>query len=452
MTPTGSRPPPRSISGSRDLAKLTVAQAALLAGLPKSPIDARPVPLSPSQGRPEAGWSSRPRAPPVVRRDWILARARDGRPLDEARHGRAAGRPGRAGHPRRRAAASATRAVTSRGRSGASCRSILGPDADLKRGGYRVITTLDWKAQQLAERWMAAAAIAPNLKRNDRRQAMLNAAQDPATRPDLDQRPARQGPPQRGDRRPRLPDRRCPRLRRQRRLRPGRHRELGSSIPSTTPPATGAASPARPSSRSSTPSAFDARRLTPGSLLLDVTTRVRPPPGVGPARRRPAGARTRPGAEGAAVLAEHPGHPGPRAGRQRARRRHGRSDGPPVHGRRDGVPAGRAGGRDRHGRGPAARPDAPPTAPSPTAASGCRRGWCSRSGRPTERSSGARRRPRAYPPSAPRRPISSRTSWPATRTRPRTTSGPRNSSCATRRTVGGGRRPPRPGRPTTPVT
>jgi membrane peptidoglycan carboxypeptidase len=31
-------------------------------------------------------------------------------------------------------------------------------------GGYRVVTTLDWQAQQLAEKWLKAAAIAPNLK------------------------------------------------------------------------------------------------------------------------------------------------------------------------------------------------------------------------------------------------------------------------------------------------
>jgi membrane peptidoglycan carboxypeptidase len=43
---------------------------------------------------------------------------------------------------------------------------ILGPDVDLEHGGYRVITTLDWRAQRLAERWLAAAAIAPNLSRS----------------------------------------------------------------------------------------------------------------------------------------------------------------------------------------------------------------------------------------------------------------------------------------------
>ena len=35
----------------------------------------------------------------------------------------------------------------------------------VETGGYRVITTLDWKGQQLAEKWLAAAAIAPNLPR-----------------------------------------------------------------------------------------------------------------------------------------------------------------------------------------------------------------------------------------------------------------------------------------------
>ncbi|MDQ3128299.1 MAG: penicillin-binding transpeptidase domain-containing protein, partial [Chloroflexota bacterium] len=34
----------------------------------------------------------------------------------------------------------------------------------IETGGYTVITTLDWKAEVLAEKWLAASAIAPNLK------------------------------------------------------------------------------------------------------------------------------------------------------------------------------------------------------------------------------------------------------------------------------------------------
>jgi membrane peptidoglycan carboxypeptidase len=42
---------------------------------------------------------------------------------------------------------------------------LLGGAKEVETGGYKVITTLDWKAQQLAEKWLAAAAIAPNLTR-----------------------------------------------------------------------------------------------------------------------------------------------------------------------------------------------------------------------------------------------------------------------------------------------
>ena len=48
---------------------------------------------------------------------------------------------------------------------------ILGPADAVETGGYRVITTLDWHAQQLAEQWLTAAA--------DRAEP---AAQAPATR------------------------------------------------------------------------------------------------------------------------------------------------------------------------------------------------------------------------------------------------------------------------------
>src|SRR4029079_13149759 len=40
---------------------------------------------------------------------------------------------------------------------------ILGSDAAIETGGYTVITTLDWRAQQLAEKWLSAGAIAPNV-------------------------------------------------------------------------------------------------------------------------------------------------------------------------------------------------------------------------------------------------------------------------------------------------
>ncbi len=42
---------------------------------------------------------------------------------------------------------------------------ILGPQASIETGGYTVITSLDWRDQQLAEKWLTAGAIAPNLSR-----------------------------------------------------------------------------------------------------------------------------------------------------------------------------------------------------------------------------------------------------------------------------------------------
>ena len=78
-------------------------------------------------------------------------------------------------------------------------------------GGYKVITTLDWKMQQTAEKWVYVAARAPELPRTRRRSWQ---PQDPGLGTVLDHRPARQEHPQRGRRGHRLPDRPGPRLRR----------------------------------------------------------------------------------------------------------------------------------------------------------------------------------------------------------------------------------------------
>ena len=148
--------------GVTDLTKLTVAQAALLAGLPKSPSNFDPYRYA------EADAQGRLVVPPTRRRS------------SDATTSSATFRP-RAGRPSPRP--SSTRRSTSRsswlatcrspsgrrtspGRSAASSRQILGPDVTIETGGYTVITTLDWKAEQLAEKWLPPAAIAPNLKRN----------------------------------------------------------------------------------------------------------------------------------------------------------------------------------------------------------------------------------------------------------------------------------------------
>ena len=66
---------------------------------------------------------------------------------------------------------------------------ILGSKADLERGGFRVITSLDWRAQRLAEKWLAAAAIAPNASRRAAGAAVLT-DEDPGRRARLAAHPA----------------------------------------------------------------------------------------------------------------------------------------------------------------------------------------------------------------------------------------------------------------------
>jgi membrane peptidoglycan carboxypeptidase len=145
--------------GVSDLATLTPAQAALLAALPKSPTYLDPYRFAKPD---EEGRLVVPRsAPPVVRRDWILENISGSRwtklgadeltkaldePVvlagDEPVHFRA---PHFSWQVRRQ------------------LEQILGSADAIETGGYRVITTLDWRAQQLAEKWMTAAVIMPNV-------------------------------------------------------------------------------------------------------------------------------------------------------------------------------------------------------------------------------------------------------------------------------------------------
>ena len=86
--------------GVSDLAKLTPAQAALLAGLPKSPTTLDPYRYAEkdAQGRLVVPAGS----PPVVRRDWILNGLAEGARWTTLTPDPAAGRLGRTGRPRRR--------------------------------------------------------------------------------------------------------------------------------------------------------------------------------------------------------------------------------------------------------------------------------------------------------------------------------------------------------------
>jgi membrane peptidoglycan carboxypeptidase len=153
------------------LDELTVAQAALLAALPQSPttLDPYRYAAEDEEGRLVVPDS----APAVVRRDWILRSLADGARwtrLSRAEVQAALDEPVvLAGEPSDRLRAGHLTWQVRR-----QLQAIL-PDADLTRDGYTVITTLDWRAQRLAERWLSTAAIAPTLKR-ERMEAMLDAA------------------------------------------------------------------------------------------------------------------------------------------------------------------------------------------------------------------------------------------------------------------------------------
>jgi membrane peptidoglycan carboxypeptidase len=146
--------------GVTDLSKLTIAQAALLAGLPKSPSTLDPYRYA--EPDKDGNLVVPAGAPPAVRRDYILQN------LSTSRWTRPT--------PAELSTALAEPIVL-HGTSPLSYKAphftwqvrrqlqaILGPDASIETGGYTVITTLDWRAETLAEKWLSAAVIAPNLK------------------------------------------------------------------------------------------------------------------------------------------------------------------------------------------------------------------------------------------------------------------------------------------------
>ena len=150
--------------GVGDLDELTPAQAALLAALPKAPTTLDPY----RWAKPDAkGRLVVPAgSPPIERRDWVLAgMASTGRwtKLDDAALRAAKEEPVvlAGDRPMRNPGGHFTWQVRRQ------LQQILGPGVDLEHGGYRVITTLDWRAQGLATRWLAAAAIAPNVSRKN---------------------------------------------------------------------------------------------------------------------------------------------------------------------------------------------------------------------------------------------------------------------------------------------
>src|SRR6478752_3632048 len=148
--------------GISDLSKLTPAQAALLAALPKSPstLDPYKFAVKGPDGRLVVPAGS----PPVQRRDWILQGLAEGARWTTLTPSELAAqlaepvvlvgdqpRQLKSGHfywqVRRQFSA------------------ILGDANAVDTGGYTVITTLDMKAQGLAEKWLTAGAIVPNVSR-----------------------------------------------------------------------------------------------------------------------------------------------------------------------------------------------------------------------------------------------------------------------------------------------
>jgi membrane peptidoglycan carboxypeptidase len=148
--------------GVSDLAELTPAQAALLAGLPKSPstLDPYRYAVRDDEGR----LVVPPDAPPVVRRDWILGGLGEGARWTQL--------------TQTELAAARAEPVVLAGEQALTYKAahftwqvrrqldvILGSAEKVETGGYKVITTLDMKAQGLAEKWLTAGAIVPNVSR-----------------------------------------------------------------------------------------------------------------------------------------------------------------------------------------------------------------------------------------------------------------------------------------------
>ena len=200
--------------------------------------------------------------------------------------------------------------------------SILGSADAVETGGYRVLTTLDWRAQQLAERSVAAAVVAPNLKRARAERLLDNLKTARADRGWINA-PARA------------------------RTSTTRRSSRSTTGPATSAPTSGSGGYYRDSlaSKRFNPkydaagvgtrqpgsawkpvlyaTAFERRALTPGSLLLDVTTEFAPAAGWAPKDadrldRGPVLVR-----DALQMSLNVPGDPGARADRQRGGRQAG---------------------------------------------------------------------------------------------------------------------------------
>ena len=147
--------------GVTDLTKLTPAQAALIAGLVKAPslYDPYLYAVKDASGKLIVPQDS----PPVVRRNYILSNlAASARwtKLSAAEIQAAMAEP----VILTPAAAPVMKAPQFSYQVRDQLAQMFGGLTAVETGGYKVITSLDWTAQQIAERDVAAAAIAPNLK------------------------------------------------------------------------------------------------------------------------------------------------------------------------------------------------------------------------------------------------------------------------------------------------
>ncbi len=147
--------------GVTDLSKLTPAQAALLAGLPKSPSTLDPY-LYAKRDK-EGRLVVDPTSPPVLRRDYILGTLTEGRwtHLTSAEIAAAMAEP---------VVLVGDRPIIYRAphfmwQVRDELVAHFGSLEAVETGGYRVITTLDWKAQQLAEKYITVAAVLPHISK-----------------------------------------------------------------------------------------------------------------------------------------------------------------------------------------------------------------------------------------------------------------------------------------------
>jgi membrane peptidoglycan carboxypeptidase len=256
--------------GVKDLAELTPAQAALLAGLPQSPSVLDPYRFAEEneEGRLEVPAD----APPVVRRNWILSNLSGSRwtTLSEEEVAEALAEPVllRGDVPAVWKAPHFTWQVRTQ------LEKILGSQDAVETGGYRVITTLDWRAQRLAERNVTAAVIAPQLKRS-RAEKLLDSLKVPK----VDRRwvTALRGKDLRNAALVAL-DYRTGDVRAY--VGSGGYYRDSMASRKFNPKYDAAGVAARQPGSAFKPivyaTAFERRRLTPGSLLLDITTQFAP--------------------------------------------------------------------------------------------------------------------------------------------------------------------------------